>query len=681
MRLRKPISGPKRLPGLSRRGIITGLAAVTATVASMASSGVDAAPGKKLRMARSASVPAVAAFDGVNTATMAARALHIAYFNDSWDGHTGQTFTTTNTYNNLTDLNAALVALPGTGWHLLRLNSSAPATNWNGAIVARGSSGVQENVVTGHLFGGTRDWVTNGGGVVIESTDPLNPVMIYGTGSGTANYAGLTAIGIRGLHVRNITFAARSATTSQSDRTGTRGVSITRNNTYKEAPIVRIENCNIGGLFDPTHPGWRNYGKGVWVTSNVEQVDIINCKFWGNDSAFVGQGVRRIRRWGNDFRRSTLDNRQLLHKERMVDINSSFSEMCFGWDRLNTVRDPENDPEIAFAHADSDQSGTPTDVGGYSFLKEFEVDCTPRTAFADQLTITLLNLPTDGQTLTMGPDVYTFRNSPSAPRDIQIGATRAITAVNVDTAFKANTPTGVSASGYTGNSFLVNYLGGVATELIPTATANISITGTRYGNNTQGRYPDDSPYPINTIEICCYRVVSTGNSGRTWNGTYIIDRCTYARTGNLPPNASVAVNGFFDDIDPEANITCQRGAAAASVTMRNSVLGLCIETLTTGGYVNRSTNGTYGNGSDTSLVLADNTFCGWRVGTAEGSRPEDLMAGTFVREPSTGRVIYDIDTDGSQELFRAEVHAQLMLANPLMRALRGPTNPATWPTA
>lgn len=57
-------------------------------------------------------------------------------------------------------------------------------------------------------------------------------------------------------------------------------------------------------------------------------------------------------------------------------------------------------------------------------------------------TVTVDSLPTDGDTLTIGADTYTFRPSPAAPFEVAIGADAAGTAENIRGALAGDAPAG-----------------------------------------------------------------------------------------------------------------------------------------------------------------------------------------------------------------------------------------------
>jgi hypothetical protein len=636
------------------------------------------------------------AYDGVSEATMLRRQTWATYFDDNaWPGYEDQAFFTDILATSSSDFETkfnALVRTDRTKWHRIRLDSTQPASAWASGLRMRGTQAV---LPTGAKYGGAKDLSTYGGGVLVESSDVNNPVQIS-----FDTTAGVTFEGARGCHLRNVIIAVTASAATQTARTAAKAINIKTNSGFwEEMPVVRIENCKIGGLYNPNHPaslaatGWKYFGKGIFTTGTVEQVDVINCEFNGNDSAIIMGAVHMIRRWGNDFRNSVLDNRQTLHQYNLRDGNSNWEEIVYIWDRLNTVRDPYDDKEIAFAHADADQTGTPYnassgtgDKGGYRAIKEFECVNTPRLTYMDQIYFNVNTNPTVGQTLIFRDKTFTFVTAASNVNEITIGSNKSITAQNINLAMKANIPANTYGTGNSADRFIVNINGFTASELGGTASISVQ-SGVRYGNNTQGNYNDDTPYAIELVDICSIRATGTGNSGRTWGGTYDLERCYFGRT-SVPPSATAAANGFNYSIDPEANITIATpysGYVPTQVNVTNSVVGLMIERLTnlqqpSITYINRNSNGIYGNGSDANMNASGNIFVSHRGGVSAPNRPEDKLAGTFTRD-SEGRLTYSITAGLTQAQFRTALYDQFKLSNSTDRLTKGPTSPATWPAA
>lgn len=103
------------------------------------------------------------------------------------------------------------------------------------------------------------------------------------------------------------------------------------------------------------------------------------------------------------------------------------------------------------------------------------------TAAAATGTVTFTSgVPTAGQTITVGTEVYTFRTSASLPFEVTIGGTNLLTAVNFTTIVNAQS-TLVNASNTTGTVTLTAKAAGAQGNYGLSKTAsNVSVSGAAF---------------------------------------------------------------------------------------------------------------------------------------------------------------------------------------------------------
>jgi hypothetical protein len=601
---------------------------------------------------------------------------------NEWPGYQGQEFLSDQLVTSSADFLtkwAGLNRSDRSRWHRLRLDSSQPVASWvNGLNITSASDA---NVTLGHYYGSVRDLATYGGGVLIESSDPENPVVL-GTGAQSATYIA----GVRGVHLRNLKFHCKAPLPTKASRDASRCINLAGTSTYREAIVIMLEDCHFSTDMSAGDPGFAHYVQGIWQASPAQQVTVKGCVFENLDRGMLMHGAHIIKCHDNDFRLISFDNRAYKHPDRVKDANSAWDEIVYFWNYRNTVRDPLPGDEIATGHSDAMQIGGVSDIGGFSGVSDGEIVHTPRTDYLDYVTYNVLAVPTEGQTIVFNGDVYTFRASPTTTSEILIGATRAETAINIRNAFNALKPTGVYTASAGANAFSC-YLfpGGSTPTTLSGSTASFSVAGgTRYGNNTQGAYNDDCPHQMNYVAVNCIYNSSTGRGLRTWGGTFFIERCVVLRAGEICPSASVAVDGFYDGIDPDGFIDAARSYTVlppASVTVRNSVIGIVDDRISTGAYINRKVDGTYGNGVDTYIKMEGNVFARSVAGIAAPNRPEDKLNGPFDARDSEGRLKYTFAPGLTREQFITAMYDKFKLIDLTDRANKGITDPAGWAAA
>jgi hypothetical protein len=615
------------------------------------------------------SPPSEEGLAGVHADTLTARAARVALFAGCWSGYGAQSFYSDQTATSVSDLSAKLAALDKTDlsrWHRIRLDSTAGASAWSAQLTIRGSrAAYSPSVVLGHLYGGELDRSSAGGGVLITSTDTANPVFLSG---------GVLIYGYRGLEFNGV--GGGKAATSTSTRDSALGFYIQRTSTYPEAPVVRFVDCNLGALWNPAVTNPLLAGVVLKQNGYCEQLDVIDCTFKGGENLLVANGCRFLRSWGNDFTRQIGDARIILAKFKASDINSAFSDRALVWSRLNTGRYVVDDANIADKHADAQQHGTSSDVQGYTVLVEHDVFQMSRpNSYADLRRVTIPSNPTNGQTLTVSGTVFTFRTTASASTDIQIGATRAETIANVEPKLEAagiaNLMFVLPSSGSFDIYFTAGNVGSVS------SSAGWTVTTVRPSGGVQGFYNDDSAaiHSIDLLAICCI-MATYGTAASIYQGTTIIDRCTFARTAEIAPNAEAGTDGYTYSTDDQINLIVNRatGTPAINVTIRNSVF-----TGTSGSLFGaRTADGTY-NATNGTLILSNNRYVGWAAAHASETRADTLLNGPFSTDDQD-RITYSVtnDASNSQAAFRAEMYARLKLADEGDRADIGSTDPAFW---
>lgn len=682
-RRRAPIS-------LSRRAFI-GVVMAVATI------GGDYAEGSTWRLRVNSgglAPPPSGPFAGVAPETMIMRAAVAAEWDTAWPGYQDQVFANEGSVPLITTPAGlesgfrALHALPGyspSNWYLIRLDSSRPATGWTSTRIRGYLTTVPEPIVEiGHLYGSTWDYASAGGGVVIESSDPENPVTFQD---------GFTIQGVRGVHIRNVNFANRAPT---FDRDAEICVAINANSSSApEAPVVRLEDCGFGlgfhasGETDPRQAPVciRNSG-GV-----AAQIDVINCRFLIGQTGITTAGTRLLRVVNCDFQQTVGDGIIKTHTLAVVRINSNFSETCFAWTRANTIRNWAEDPTFSAEHSDGQQTGTSGDAAvanqnGYFCLSEFDIYEGYRVQGTDDVDITFTStLPVANSTVTLNGTTYTFvTGAPATNTQIQIGASAGATRTNFLNTLAANLPPGVvfvyaAAATVARVCYTYNLWTPIIKSTVPAANLTIDVKPTRRSGGTQGDYNDDTPTAqISNVRICCAWAGNDGISHTLLNGTSITDRCVAFRPKKMALNATIPVSGFIQTLDYTPYMTSSR-IAGYSVPINHTIRNCIMQFVRDNGpkpdlpEQTRTANGVY-TAPNAILTMVGNEFYQWDDGSAG---PGSVVEGTFFRDPTdANKWCYDLQTDGanSMQAFREEVYSVLKSkANP---ANVGITDPATW---
>ncbi len=615
-------------------------------------------------------------FDGVDADTLARRAAIVAEFDGYWDGVGTGPYETTQTVSSSAALvsawNALSIADLTKKWRIL-LDSAAPASNWSANIALNGARTTQYNgvVVAGHMFGSLKDWASNGGGVLIESSDTTNPVLV--TGEFKLN-------GVRGAHVRYVNVSRPSPTNAQGHFVYTRSRDVTKD--YCEASVVRFEHCNIGCYVNPavtpvTLPV--PTGRGIHCNNGGEQLDRINCVIDGVNLGVNASGIRRHRSWFNDIRRVVQDGETAYHADRVgaasgsdTGINAAWDERMITWRRGYTFRDLVSNKAITSQHSDGTQNGNAGDVGGYTTLNEFTAIYLDRAVYTDAWRLDFTVNPANNETLVIAGTTFTFKTTPSAPAHIQIEADLVTTLATAETTINSQSITNLYEARQTGNKrielhFEPDLIGTVTHTLTGFTTTQERLFGSGQGhwnNQTLAAHTNDVVY-INCIVVAWYTPV------QMWNGTSVMDRCIIARPGHLVPEPSA----FSDEDDFNAVLRADRQSETAMVnhTVRNSVVSR-INSVDGDSF---SSDAVF-TGVNATLTRTNNRYATWIGGSAE---PDTLHAGTFTTD-ADGRVAYTLDDASSVSVaaFRAALYAQLKLANVTDRADIGTVDPADWPT-
>jgi hypothetical protein len=631
-------------------------------------------------------------FTGINQESWDQRNAIVAQYDSVWEGWTDQAFVTDEIVTSGAAMVSAITNMTRTDltkWHRIRLDNSTPS-NWTGALIL-GPTAVQNPIVPGgvwdqgHWYGSTWDRASSGGGILIESLDAGNPVRFTD---------GVTVRGYRGLHFKNIIFSNKAPLATNASRQATSCLSIgytgyvkpDLNQTYLDAAVVRVEDCQIGTTFHPDNDNLLQYANGIVSSSGADQIDVINCVISGCQVGLNSQGVRHMRIWGNDFQQCLFDHSQNLNKKDVRFINSNYDDRVIHWMRLNTFRNKPNVKDIAVAHSDGNQHGTPEDVGGYLLLDEMNVIYSEVTEYYDQVSYGWradAAIPADGDTFSAPGVTFTYRDTPTLVTDIQRHPTdNAQNRINFDTTLKnyyAGDPNIWNISIFQSGNYLEFREAPVGTYAA--SFLGIVIKKVRLNGGTQGIYDDDCLFAMDHVKLCNIVATNTGNSTRCWNGTVIDDRNTYVRVGALctPPQAG------WNNLDVDANTLSQFiGSYTGTVnhTTRNTVVSLVQDYIAASPNTNRKVNGVFTLAGRT-LTLDNNKYVGWKVGTAVGSRPTDLMAGTFTSDSNYSYLYSFPAKDGTttQQEFREALYAILKLSNTTDAAAIGCTDPATWPTS
>jgi hypothetical protein len=331
------------------------------------------------------------------------------------------------------------------------------------------------------------------------------------------------------------------------------------------------------------------------------------------------------------------------------------------------------------------QHGTSSDVQSYLSLVEFECfQQVRKDAVRDKYKVTPSANPTDGLTLNLGGTVYTWRNSPNSPTDIQIGSTVSASCSNAVAVIGATgNPQGVRATVKTSTYFELHFdKNALLTKTLTLGSGWGSVSTGRLTGGMQGYYNDDihatlgsgQPGRIDQTVICCM-LATMGTGSTQYSGSAVMDRCTFAR---FAESATLAASGFDGVQDDEPMITSNAAssAPASDHVIRSSVLTGMKQG--SGGAI--VADGTYVNGAVTT-IMANNRYPKWALAGVGGARADAMLAGNgkFGLD-AQGKTKYTIQNDGlnSQAAFRSEMYAVLKLADVTDRASIGVTDPATW---
>lgn len=617
--------------------------------------------------------PSPSAYAGVADATMAKRADIVAQFDGLWPGYGGQTFASDDLAVSSLDLKTKVAALSTADlsqWHRIRLDSTQSAAAWTNARID--FEGTRTGTGTsGAYFGGLKDRSSAGGGLLIESSDANNRVLMTGL---------IVISGYRGLHIRRVKFTNTASAPGLQETA--QMLTVQRNTTMWEAPVVRIEDCDFGTNFGTTPDNPLLYGVAINQTNLAEQLDVINCRFDGCQAGIRTGAVRYSRVFGNDFKQINADAMIFLGSGGLISaINSAWDNRTIWWTRLNTMRNMSDLPDLSALHSDFAQNGTSGDVNSYTVLHEFDVAYAQRITGTDTRSVTYAANPTAGATISINGTTFTYVAAASASTEITIGGTLAATLANAKTVIAAFAPTGLQRVGASTTVLEIN----CNLNQLGTIAASVGTIGgaSRYTGGTQFQYKDDStsPYAIDAVTICCIGTASDGIINRFWNGTSIADRCTFGRPGDMPPDATVPLSGFTSNQDFEVYATSDRYTTATTKNHKylSCVMGNILDK-TNGTLVNRLADGTYLS-TNGVLEIANLKLVTWKKESAAGTKPTALMAGTFGTD-SFGRVRYDFADTGAEtpKALREALYDQLKLANTEDRATSGSTDPRTWPT-
>jgi hypothetical protein len=669
--------------GLGRRAFLGGMGALASAGAA------QAATAGRLRFGRS-NGSAPNPYQGVDPATLATRTAIIAGFDNIWPGYAGQSIDPLQDY--VVTTSAALSGLfqsggmstnpsSRTNWARVQLDSTRPQSDWNASVSVRGQSNVTWSWDPGEWFDSPKDRATYGGGILFESTNPASPVNLAG---------GTTFNGIRGMHVRNVTFSNLAATPDNAGRDGAQCCSMQSNTSFRDMTVMIFENCRFGTGYHPSAPSELYSCVGVRTSSGLqEQIDFINCQWNGCQTGISMDSVRYSRRFGNDFQKLIGDARIHTIRLEMVLGNSAWDQQCWAWDRLNTCRNIIDNEAIAYEHTDALQFGTSGDFpsSNYNTVVEFECSYMNRLHRTDVQRVLFTTNRTDGQTITVAGTVFTFRTVPLLPTDIQIGATYITTRNNMVTFFTAYGPTNVSpdlvivvAFSTAGIDFHFQ-----AHDLQPITLSGTGFTQSQICNSgaTQAQsYNDDSDDGTSILQVViCSIGASTASMGGLWNGDQTYDRVTMLRPGELPLNATNPPDGFnySNDVDPFLGRGRDDVTDVVNHLVRSCVLPEMYDRIA-GAF--RPTDGSWAT-TNSLLTMTNNRFARWSLTSAVPLAPTVLVGGPGgFGTDIQGRTTYVMQGDGlnSQADFRAQLYGVGKLISTIDRAAIGTTDPATWPS-
>lgn len=321
----------------------------------------------------------------------------VSVFDQGWTGYTGQSFASDQVAVSSSDLRSkvgAIVPQPGE-WYRIRL----AAGDWSAAgrdeCDLRGTGA---NVGGVNAGGGARDFSRGGGGLLIEP-DTTSPIIT----------SRIRALGLRGVQFRNLIFARDASMNSGGINVDTwvpaDGPSprdeymfiVDYNGTCPEFPIVRLDGCSLGARFNGITDESRY--EGSIVIKGAEQVDIIDTRFFGYETAISVSGCRRLRRHRCDFQHGLADCLIIGAPAAMFSAFSAVfpDAQLYRWNRLNTIRNITDnnlktntaggDIRLYDIHMDNSQTGASGDWGFnlliYNTLDEFETAEMQRVTYKD----------------------------------------------------------------------------------------------------------------------------------------------------------------------------------------------------------------------------------------------------------------------------------------------------------
>lgn len=626
-----------------------------------------------------------AAYEGVHADTLAARATLTSKFIDAWPGYQDETPATDQLCTSRADLVSKFNALPTddlSQWHILNLDSTQPISAWEGRIDLFRASNANQTVTpggvwdAGHYYGSWADRASAGGGVLIRSSDPNDPVTLYATASVADVFK---AQGVRGLHLKDLKIANISSARTDTARNQSTCIRIVRTDKYRDAPVTRIENCKIGAQY---HPNWSGSPldncNAFMQQGSMEQIDWINNTVRECFSGFRTAGCYRIRSWGNDYIGVLGDNEQHFHTFLMQQINSTFDEMIYGWFRLNTFRGLADSVDVASNHTDQRQLGTGADKGGYLVLEEFEASYLQRVVGTDSVRIDPNSVFVDGEYVTIDDKTYTARNTPTLATDFAPGVDLTEALTNLLAAIRLDPPTGMLDSLRSGGNYIEIAKPFDDVAQVSTNKAGLTTSDFRITHGTQAYHRNNSPHPISTVSINNIGVIGAVNALRMVNGNCIADRCTFARHGLRAPDATLAVSGFDSNLDALEPAVYGEvwGSNTADQMVRNSITSKILMGPTA---IQIEADGVY-TSTGLTITAVNNLYTAWRKDTLT-NRVEDLLTGPFTRDASN-QIVYDfpVATEGvSQAAFRQALYEILKPADPTVTI--GVIDPSVWPTA
>lgn len=236
---------------------------------------------------------------------------------------------------------------------VIKLDSTQPASNWSVDVNLNGSATAGGDP----YFGGSKDFVAGGGGVLIESSDPLNPVLFTGE---------FKLTGCRGVHVRDVGMCKKFP--AGTGGTTSHGAIVTASGSYKELSVVVLERILIGALHaDPLAPP-ADWGVGLmtqFTGQAHEQIDIVDCQFKGCYKGIRGGYTRYWKLHGCDFQQIAADCTIVVRGDTLfAPRNAAWSdETMYCWELGNTARNLLDDAAFATEHTDIFQHGTGVDCG------------------------------------------------------------------------------------------------------------------------------------------------------------------------------------------------------------------------------------------------------------------------------------------------------------------------------